>query len=75
VAKPSGPAFTRDRVSDIHITGKFRDEKYGKTLGEKKIKIVEMAVAAGQPRQGSSWRMWNSTRKTPAAPIRPTSSK
>src|SRR5271157_1537804 len=33
-------------VSDIHITGKFRDEKYGKTIGEKKVKIVEMAVAA-----------------------------
>ena len=33
-------------VSDIHITGKFRDEKYGKNLGEKKVKIVEMAVAA-----------------------------
>ena len=33
-------------VSDIHITGKFRDDKYGKTLGKKKVKIVEMAVAA-----------------------------
>jgi len=33
-------------VSDIHITGKFRDEKYGKTLGEKKLRIVEMAVEA-----------------------------
>jgi 2-isopropylmalate synthase len=33
-------------VSDIHITGKFRDEKYGKTLGEKKVNIVQMAVDA-----------------------------
>jgi len=33
-------------VSDIHIMGKFRDEKYGKTLGEKKVRIVEMAVEA-----------------------------
>jgi 2-isopropylmalate synthase len=33
-------------VSDIHVMGKFRDEKYGKTLAHKKAKIVEMAVAA-----------------------------
>jgi len=33
-------------VSDIHITGKFRDEKYGKTLGKKKVKIVQMAIEA-----------------------------
>ena len=33
-------------VSDIHILGKFRDEKYGKTLGEKKVKMVRMAVDA-----------------------------
>ena len=33
-------------VSDIHITGKFRDEKYGKTLGKKKVKIVQMAIDA-----------------------------
>jgi 2-isopropylmalate synthase len=33
-------------VSDIHITGKFRDEKYGKTLPEKKVKIVQMAIDA-----------------------------
>lgn len=31
-------------VSDIHILGKFRDEKYGKTLGEKKVKMVRMAA-------------------------------
>jgi 2-isopropylmalate synthase len=33
-------------VSDIHISGKFRDDRYGKTLGEKKIKMLEMAVDA-----------------------------
>lgn len=33
-------------VSDIHIMGKFRDEKYGRTLGEKKVKMVRMAVNA-----------------------------
>lgn len=33
-------------VSDIHIAGKFGDDKYGKTLGEKKVKVIEMAVAA-----------------------------
>ena len=33
-------------VSDIHIAGKFSDEKYGKTLGEKKAKAIEMAIAA-----------------------------
>jgi 2-isopropylmalate synthase len=33
-------------VSDIHIAGKFSDDKYGKTLGEKKAKAIEMAVAA-----------------------------
>lgn len=33
-------------VSDIHILGKFCDEKYGKTLGEKKVKMVRMAVDA-----------------------------
>ncbi len=33
-------------VSDIHIMGKFRDRKYGRSLAEKKSKIVEMAVDA-----------------------------
>ncbi len=33
-------------VSDIHIMGKFRDEKYGKTLEEKKARIVQMSVEA-----------------------------
>ena len=33
-------------VSDIHIMGKFGDEKYGKTLEEKKAKAIEMGVAA-----------------------------
>ncbi len=33
-------------VSDIHIAGKFSDDKYGKTLEEKKERTIEMAVAA-----------------------------
>ncbi|MGA2182280.1 MAG: 2-isopropylmalate synthase [Bryobacteraceae bacterium] len=31
-------------VSDIHIAGKFRDDKYGATLAEKKVRILEMAA-------------------------------
>lgn len=33
-------------VSDHHITGKFGDDKYGKTVAEKKAKLVQMAMAA-----------------------------
>lgn len=33
-------------VSDIHIKGKFSGDKYGKTIAEKKAKILEMAVKA-----------------------------
>ena len=33
-------------ASDIHISGKFRDDRYGRTLGEKKVKILQMAVEA-----------------------------
>ena len=33
-------------VSDIHILGKFRDEKYGATLGEKKVNAIRMAERA-----------------------------
>ncbi|HUJ23982.1 MAG TPA: 2-isopropylmalate synthase [Bryobacteraceae bacterium] len=33
-------------ASDIHINGKFRDERYGKTLGEKKSTILRMAIEA-----------------------------
>jgi 2-isopropylmalate synthase len=33
-------------ASDVHIGGKFRDERYGKTLAEKKRKILAMAVDA-----------------------------
>jgi 2-isopropylmalate synthase len=32
--------------SDIHIMGKFQDERYGRTLGEKKVKILQMAIEA-----------------------------
>jgi len=33
-------------VSDIHVMGKFRDDKYGRTLAEKKSKLLKMAAAA-----------------------------
>ncbi len=33
-------------ASDIHIMGKFQDERYGRTLGEKKVKILQMAIDA-----------------------------
>ncbi len=39
-------------VSDIHIMGKFRDEKYGKTLGEKKVTMARMAVDAVKRARG-----------------------
>jgi 2-isopropylmalate synthase len=32
--------------SDIHITGKFLDERYGKTLAKKKVTILQMAIDA-----------------------------
>ncbi len=33
-------------ASDIHIMGKFRDERYGRTLAEKRATILRMAVDA-----------------------------
>jgi 2-isopropylmalate synthase len=33
-------------ASDVHIMGKFRDERYGKTLAEKRATILQMAVDA-----------------------------
>ncbi len=33
-------------VSDVHILGKFCDEKYGRTLAQKRIRILQMAVDA-----------------------------
>ena len=33
-------------ASDIHISGKFRDEKYGVTMAQKKAEILRMAAAA-----------------------------
>ena len=33
-------------VSDVHVTGKFGDDKYGKTIGEKKVRILQMGVDA-----------------------------
>ncbi|MHC4790676.1 MAG: 2-isopropylmalate synthase [Planctomycetota bacterium] len=33
-------------VSEIHIAGKFADDKYGRTMGEKQATILKMAVEA-----------------------------
>lgn len=33
-------------VSEIHIAGKFADDKYGKTMGEKQATILKMAIEA-----------------------------
>ncbi|NQT00701.1 MAG: 2-isopropylmalate synthase [Planctomycetes bacterium] len=33
-------------VSEIHIAGKFADDKYGRTIGEKQATIMKMAVEA-----------------------------
>ena len=33
-------------VSPIHILGKFGDDKYGKTVEEKKARLIEMAIEA-----------------------------
>ena len=33
-------------VSDLHILGKFRDERYGRDLREKRARLIEMAVEA-----------------------------
>src|ERR1017187_2002774 len=33
-------------ASDIHIMGKFRDARYGRTLEEKRARILELAVDA-----------------------------
>jgi 2-isopropylmalate synthase len=33
-------------ASDIHVVGKFQDDRYGRTLAEKRVKILQMAVEA-----------------------------
>jgi 2-isopropylmalate synthase len=35
-------------ASDIHLMGKFRDERYGRTLAEKRVTILRLAVDAVQ---------------------------
>ncbi len=47
LAKAARPRIhTGIGVSDIHIMGKFRDERYGKTLESKKARLVALAVDA-----------------------------
>jgi 2-isopropylmalate synthase len=47
-----GRIHTGIGVSDIHVMGKFRDERYGTTLGQKKVKILQMAVEAVKRAKG-----------------------
>jgi 2-isopropylmalate synthase len=45
LAKAARPRIhTGIGASDVHIMGKFRDERYGTTLGEKKARILQMAI-------------------------------
>ncbi len=45
LAKAARPRIhTGIGVSDIHIMGKFRDDRYGKTLAGKKAKLIAIAV-------------------------------
>ena len=47
LAKAARPRIhTGIGVSDIHVMGKFCDERYGKTLEDKKAKLVSLAVDA-----------------------------
>ena len=47
LAKAAKPRIhTGIGVSDVHIMGKFGDEKYGRTLAEKRVKLIQMAVEA-----------------------------
>jgi 2-isopropylmalate synthase len=47
LAKAARPRIhTGIGVSDIHIMGKFRDDRYGKTLEGKKAKLITIAVDA-----------------------------
>ncbi len=47
LAKAAKPRIhTGIGVSDIHIMGKFRDDRYGKTLDAKKAKLITLAVDA-----------------------------
>ena len=39
-------------VSDIHIAGKFGDDKYGRTMAEKKQRILQMSVEATKRAKG-----------------------
>lgn len=39
-------------VSDVHVMGKFGDEKYGRTLAEKKVRLLKMAVDAVKHARG-----------------------
>ena len=62
-------------VSDIHIMGKFQDERYGKTLAEKKVKILADGHRCRQAGPAVRRRRGVLRRRRRAAPIRPTCSR
>ena len=55
LAKAAGRAsIPASASSDIHIMGKFRDERYGTTLEKRRSSILQMAVDAGSTWPSSS---------------------
>lgn len=53
LAKAARPRIhTGIGVSDIHIMGKFRDDRYGKTLEGKRAKLIAIAVDAVKKARG-----------------------
>ncbi|MHC4157394.1 MAG: beta/alpha barrel domain-containing protein [Planctomycetota bacterium] len=66
-------------VSEIHIAGKFADDKYGKTMGEKQATILKMAVEAvkhtAQYIQDIEFYAEDSGPRIPAGPTGPFSTK
>jgi len=67
--KPSGRHSYGDRrLGYSYHRGKFRDENIREEIGEKKVRIVEMAVRGGQARQGVVGGRGVLRRKSPAAP-------
>src|SRR5271169_5319896 len=71
LAKAARPRIhTGIGVSDIHIMGKFRDERYGKTLESKKAKLVALAGGAVR-RAPTCLGAFHFAAKDPAAPPPP----
>ena len=59
-------------ASDIHIAGKFQDERYGRTLGREESQDPANGSRCGQARAAAMSTTSSSTPRMPAAPIRRT---